>query len=327
MKKIIVMIICMALAIPFAGCTSNTGTGSDPMPPSGSSVEGDSSSVPNQGTGKDTVVEMNAAYKGLSIPSSEEQSAINQGYRMIYPSIGSFDRVLAKEKGLAVGEVGEATSNTVINPDGTGTGNPSIRPIMPNFNEKYFYIQALYRKTLEEYLANKINLKEMDRTVANDPMGYKPRKERPSDAQLAYLYPDGPSFIDYYQEHSMLSLTYIYLRNNIYVERLSDDDLKVFEKYYENGDTEVTDELREIVERTYPDIIAVDSTGKYNTAAYQNSPGREAPNKAVVFSIGVLNEDNAPNGYVDHLWNTLIPQFEKDCKGTLDSTPVVFFVN
>jgi len=69
----------------------------------------------------------------------------------------------------------------------------------------------------------------------------------------------------------MMNLDYIYLRNSVHVERLDGEDLRIFEEAYEAQTTEVSDEMREVVERTWKFFINVDREGGNELVWYQRS--------------------------------------------------------
>jgi len=313
MRRIITLVVCVVLTIPFVGCASNTS---------------------EEQMGKDPPVKSNTILReGLSIPSVDEQAAFNLGEDIYYP--GGYDRVLAKEKLLAEGEVVPAKHEILAtHPDGSVTLHDTSAT-MPDFNEKFFYIQALYRKAFEEYLSKKIDLSKMDNAIAKDPIGYIPYVKKPEDQKYIPIWQTG-KYQNFYQEHSTLGLSYIYLRNNIYIEQLSSNDLKVFEEYYKNNDTEITNELLEIVGRTYPDVLS-GGMGKDSKIQYQNFPGKEAPSNAVVFEIAFQDNDEFWAKYAGKMsvddakklvdtWNNKFG-FENECKGVLGDTPIVFFIN
>lgn len=100
------------------------------------------------------------------------------------------------------------------------------------FSLKYANIYSKYRYGLESYLNKLLNIDELDRDILNSKFNYCKVKLEDKD---------------FYQKFS--SLNYVYLRNNLYIERLSGEDL---EKIYllDINNTNDFNELVEIVKRT-----------------------------------------------------------------------------
>lgn len=110
------------------------------------------------------------------------------------------------------------------------------------FTNAFFEIQSLYRSILENYLLQEFSLSDFDKKIQN----------------ILVDTTSSPEYkMDFYQKYSSFSLDYIYLRNNIYIERLSLEDINLFKEYFNEDTTKniSIDQLTEIVLKTYPTIL------------------------------------------------------------------------
>jgi len=250
-------------------------------------------------------VEMNHV-ENLLIPTREEaQKMINQPFDPNNPPVpggtsndiipNNYDLELAIEKGLATSE---------------------------GFSDLYLNMQALYRKALEQYLSERLNLGMFDEMLISDELRFIPRSD------------EGMSF---HQRYSTFGFSFIYLRNNLPIERLSEGDLEVLRNYINDGSSEVTEPLLELVARTYARVISVhdeDDSGEGGGLAYYcNRPNCGAPNDALVFEIDQIAEINESGRFTDrdneirkreYLVNEFIPLMEQILSEKLDRPVVVF---
>ena len=128
------------------------------------------------------------------------------------------------------------------------------------YNDKFFYIQALYRKGLDRMLVEELGLFDYDREIGE-------QSDRFAQQDIEAYFKDGPR-IFFWPTFSMMNLDYIYLRNSVHVERLEGGDLRLFEEAYEARSTEVSEEMREVVERTWKFFINVDREGGSDRVQY-----------------------------------------------------------
>ena len=109
-----------------------------------------------------------------------------------------------------------------------------------NFNDRYYQLYRNYKVLLDRYLVDKFSLKVYDDLVANSNLLFIPMKK---------------ADMDYYQYISKMGLKYFYLRNNIYVEKLSLEDIEKIINLTEDELNKPSKEIIEIIERTYPIVI------------------------------------------------------------------------
>jgi hypothetical protein len=191
--------------------------------------------------------------EGLLVPTQEEaRYMVNQfpdldggGPSPVFIFPFNYDMDLARALGLAT--------------DGT-------------FSREYLNMQALYRKALEHYLAERLNLVEFDEMLSSSELDFIPLSE---------------DRFDFYQRYSTFGFQYIYLRNNLPIERLSPDDLDILRRYIHAGNSNVTEELLDLVARTFKRVITVDEGWEPDVPAGYHPGGDTAPNNALVLIIGL----------------------------------------
>ncbi|MDR1796193.1 MAG: hypothetical protein LBR44_01925, partial [Clostridiales Family XIII bacterium] len=151
------------------------------------------------------------------------------------------------------------------------------------FNDKFFYIQTLCRKGLEAMLVAELDLKKYDQQITESTTSILPLASAGVEMMESWLY--------YYESFSMMNLDYIFLRNNIYVERLEGADLSAFERAYGAQETEVSTELQETIDRTWKSIINVDKNGDSKDANYHGNaipPELYIPSDSLVLKLNHL---------------------------------------
>lgn len=127
-------------------------------------------------------------------------------------------------------------------------------------NSKYFNIQKNYKVLFEKYIAETLDLKKYDDLLAN------------SDLKIDSCM---PYRMDYYQKNSTLDLKYIYIKNNLHIEKLAKEDLDSLEL---GNDEEL---LKKIVKKTYSDVIKInylneeEIKGNFKTQYFE---GFDSPN-------------------------------------------------
>ena len=102
-------------------------------------------------------------------------------------------------------------------------------------DNKYFELLNLYKSFFETYLKEKLPLQLIDDNMKESELKFEPIKEED---------------MDFYQITSTMGLSYIYLRNNLYIEKLSEEDIKFLESH-----KEYNDEVKEFIARTYVSVI------------------------------------------------------------------------
>lgn len=184
----------------------------------------------------------------------------------------------------------------------------------------FMYVQALYRKGLDQYLMEKLDLKKYDDLLANSSLRFI---KRDNDSQNVY------------QQTSSLPLSYIYLHNNIYIERLDRSTLDFLQNRIDSQKLNVDAELIQIVRKTYSKVIKVFPDEKVPVKGVYSRDGKKiASNNAVIFEIGHQSEFDEKGNYVSleneahkktYLKEELIPQLEAEFSKKL-KCPVTIFI-
>ena len=107
--------------------------------------------------------------------------------------------------------------------------------IKRNLNDKYFKLLNKYNKFLTSFLKEKLPLKEIDKNMKESELNFV--KVKNDD-------------MDFYQKTSTMGFDYIYLRNNIYVEKLNDEDIKFLEEH-----NEYNEDVSNFIKKTYKNVI------------------------------------------------------------------------
>ena len=102
-------------------------------------------------------------------------------------------------------------------------------------NNEYFKLLNKYKKLFEEYLKEKLPLELIDDNMKKSDLKFVPVKKED---------------MDFYQITSTMNLDYIYLRNNLYIEKLSKEDLEFLSKK-----DKLDEESKEFIKRTYQTVI------------------------------------------------------------------------
>ena len=135
---------------------------------------------------------------------------------------------------------GKTTTNKVIRqgfPMAKGLGEAAP-------DERYYKLQDRYKRFFEQFLIEQLFLDAVDQSLKKHELDFRPVKEKDQD---------------YYQRTSGMGLTYIYLRNNLYIEKLTEAELHFLEEHSEYG-TDVEQFVSETCERVvnpYDDVRMV----------------------------------------------------------------------
>ncbi len=113
--------------------------------------------------------------------------------------------------------------------------------------KNYLLIYSVYNKLLVEFLIEKYYLKEVDKEL---------EKRKDSFPEVT------SSEKDLYQSLSEGYLKYFYLRNNIHIERLTNEQLNYLFSIYQSNNLELTPQNRQFIGDTYLKVILENPTEK-----------------------------------------------------------------
>lgn len=116
--------------------------------------------------------------------------------------------------------------------------------LLPESREKYLKLYSLYNSLLIQYLIKKYNLKLYDQMIQESNRDFK--KVDIKD-------------MDIYQYTSSKYLDYLYIRNNIYIERLSNEELLYLDTLKET----LNSNGEQFIENTYKKVIFNDGYTMY----------------------------------------------------------------
>jgi len=102
-------------------------------------------------------------------------------------------------------------------------------------NNEYFKLLNKYKKLFEEYLKEKLPLELIDDNMKKSDLKFVPIKKEN---------------MDFYQITSTMNLDYIYLRNNLYIEKINKEDLEFLSKK-----DKLDEESKDFIKRTYQTVI------------------------------------------------------------------------
>ena len=109
-----------------------------------------------------------------------------------------------------------------------------------NFTKKYYVLYRNYKRLLDRYLLNALSLQQYDDRLSSSGLRFSP-------VPIKYM--------DYYQFMSKMGLKFFYLRNHIFVEKLSEDDINAINRLRWSEVLDPGDETMEIIERTWRMVI------------------------------------------------------------------------
>ena len=110
-------------------------------------------------------------------------------------------------------------------------------------DEGYIRMSNVYRLLFTKFIIEELDLKRYDEMIGNSGLEFKPINKDKMDA---------------YQLFSSDELKYLYIRNNIYIERLSSEEYNYLRM--NSYKSELTPELTRFIEKTYSKVIFEDMT-------------------------------------------------------------------
>lgn len=184
-------------------------------------------------------------------------------------------------------ELSEQDLNNVI----PNNSKVSFGKMTKELKEEYLLLYFSYRKLFTEYIIEKVNLIKYDGEISRSNLNFKP-------VELNEM--------DVYQYFSSDILKYFYIRNNIYIERLTRDEKKILQCNVEDKGCKLDIETKKMIETTFQKVIFEDvgKDGKeYMTSYGPNSSSFLAKNNSLV--IGMRYDEFGEDGLDDDSWDLL----------------------
>lgn len=185
-------------------------------------------------------------------------------------------------------------------------------------------VEAYYKEGLAQLLIEKLDLKEFDFMLEESEMNFIPNDEECKTEA---------------QEAGDLGLKYIYLRNELHLERLETVDLENLEEEMKRNGGEISKEAKAIIEKTFARIITpmeiMTEADKDILTFYDNSIEPQfVTMNSLVLKVGTMGEFDSEGNYVDEEHETekqenlqeFVENMEMLLAGKLDEVPVRVFV-
>ena len=155
--------------------------------------------------------------------------------------------------------------------------------------EEYINLYNAYRSLFTEFVIKKLNLKKYDDEIKNSGLNFKSLDE---------------AKMDVYQYFSSELLKYFYIRNNIYVEKLSQEERKFIESRIKSGKLELDEGAENMIKSTYKKVIFEDAlkNGENCYVFYgPNSSNFSARNDSLI--IGIRYDEYYLGNLTDEEWD------------------------
>ncbi len=160
-----------------------------------------------------------------------------------------------------------------------------------NERTKEFQLEYLtYRYFLTEYLLRKLLLKKFDEEVSNSGLEFLPIKE---------------NSMDIYQLFSSPILQFFYVRNDLYLSRMTEEERNFFKSRIRERNIVIDEEISAFIEKTYQKVIFKDvfHNGSSCMAFYgPENLNFSAPNNSIV--IGFRYDEFNMNGLSEDDWQS-----------------------
>ena len=156
---------------------------------------------------------------------------------------------------------------------------------------KYILLYNIYRELFTQYIINKLQLHTYDEKLLKSGLDFAIIDEED---------------MDIYQFFSCELLKYIYVRNNVYIERLTKKEMEFLETKIKSGNTSLDEETIRFIEETYKKLIFEDiyNDGGDGIISYGlDNSSYFASNDSLI--IGIRYDQFADNGLDDEEWDKL----------------------
>lgn len=110
-----------------------------------------------------------------------------------------------------------------------------------DFTDKFYVLYKNYKILLEKFLVSRLPLVEYDNKIDNSGLLFYPVKRED---------------MDIYQLFSTMNLKYIYLRNVLNVDKLSNDDIELVVNLSDSELINPDEKMIELINRTYKDVLS-----------------------------------------------------------------------
>ena len=169
-----------------------------------------------------------------------------------------------------------------------------LQSVYPNsFNTEYkeedIQLYNLYRELFTQYIINLLELKKYDEQIINSNLNFRQVKA---------------DEMDLYQYFSSEELKYLYIRNNIYLERLEEKEREFLKHKLDNNMHKLDSETEKFIANSLQRVIFEDVGGdgkEYITFYGPSSRSFMARNDSLI--IGMRYDEFAEDGLDDDEWD------------------------
>ena len=131
-------------------------------------------------------------------------------------------------------------------------GKEDFEALRPILNSEYYYnldddkkdeyvnLYNLYRKLFTFYIIKKFDLMKYEKYFFDSKFDFEKVQTRE---------------MDFYQWYSSEELDYFYIRNNVYLEQLNNEELEQLKSMEKNNESELTEKTEYYIEKTYKKAI------------------------------------------------------------------------
>ncbi len=154
--------------------------------------------------------------------------------------------------------------------------------------ESYVTMYSLYSNLLTEYFIRNFNFKEYDDALINSPYSFPKVKE---------------NNMDIYQYLASDKLSFIYIRNNLYIERLSENEQMFLIETFQQDEPHYDDKMNQFIESTFRKVMLENPTDEEEINMFFGPDNKNfmAPNNAIVVGIRFDDYQKIP-GQKDEDW-------------------------
>lgn len=193
-----------------------------------------------------------------------------------------------------------------------GCGNSSV--------EEEYTVEDIYREGLSLFLLQELDLERYDEQLSESGMGYIPNDEDNRSES---------------QKMSRLGLKYIYLRNELHLERLNEEQKERLNAEAASYKGTISDEAMEVITATYEDVITpkeIKTEADKEVETFYDS--RLQPDfvkmNALVLIIGTMSEFDESGNYVSlehekekaESLRSFAIEMEQELEGRLGDVPI-----
>jgi len=197
--------------------------------------------------------------------------------------------------------------------------NFDIDEMDENLKNYYLKFYSLYMNLFIKFLIKRTSIGIYDKCL--------------SESKLNFICIERDN-MDIYQKLCADDLKYFYVRNNLYLNRLTKSEFEYLKKVVHDNQTEITSLTEKFIENTYKKVIFED-VGKQTNMLINygpESPQFFAPNNALV--IGIRYDEFNYNGMTDSEWDInynnqlvfledVVTNLSKDIKKNFDDNTMV----